>query len=91
MIVTSCPSSARSMAFAPSPINNTVDAVALSSSEICSLDKCVISGVATFASTSSRASRARVRCSFIALSKPAWSIVKPASEAISSVNSQGNP
>ena len=91
MMVTSCPSSARSIAFAPSPINNTVDAVALSSSEICSLDKCVMSGVATFASTSSRASRARVRCSFMAASKPAWSIMKPASCAISSVNSQGNP
>ena len=91
MIVISSPSAAVCKRSAPLPIINTEDASTASFSRSSSSFKNVISGVATFASSLTRASRARSRCSFIAASKPSWSIVKPRSEAISSVNSQGNP
>ena len=89
--VISSPSAAVCKRSEPLPSINTEDAVSASSSTSSSSFKNVMSGVATFASSFTRASRARSRCSFIAASKPSWSIVKPRSEAISSVNSQGNP
>ena len=89
--VISSPSAAVCKRSEPLPIINTEEAVTASSSRSSSSFKNVMSGVATLASSFTRASRARSRCSFIAASKPSWSIVKPRSEAISSVNSQGNP
>ena len=85
------PSDALSRRVAPSPSIRTSEEVADSSSVNFSSRRKVMSGVATLASTSSRAARARARCSAIALSKPAISMVRPASPAISSVSSQGNP
>ena len=89
--VISSPSAAVCKRSEPLPIINTEEAVTASSSRSSSSFKNVMSGVATLASSFTRASRARSRCSVIAASKPSWSIVKPRSEAISSVNSQGNP
>ena len=91
IIVISSPSAAVCKRSEPLPSINTEDAFTDSSSRSSSSFKNVMSGVATFASSLTRASRARSRCSFIAASKPSWSIVKPRSDAISSVNSQGNP